>query len=318
VSKGGCDIDSGNTYYKYLMKGVKEGLCSMSDVDARLFNSFRVRFHLGLFDSQSDAYWQYGTKNIGTEASINLNLKVAEESIVLLQHGSSGSSTRVNLLPLQQSDNLNIAVVGPLGDATRSMIQVDTGKLCPDGNFDCIESPFNAIAKLNANGTTSYHAGCGIISNDDSQIETAVLAAKQADVVVLAIGITSCGDWWRSPVVPKNLMHCHFNDTDGSRYLEAEGHDRETLDLPPIQQKLSTAILALNKPTIIILMHAGQIAIEQLLHLNHVTVVDAFYPGAMGGVALANLLFGQSNRWGKLPYTVYVLLFLQLCHCFLE
>ena len=80
----------------------------------------------------------------------------------------------------------------------------------------------------------------------------------------------------------------------------------------------SCVLLSYGAFHIIILMHAGQIAIEQLLHLNHVTVVDAFYPGAMGGVALANLLFGQSNRWGKLPYTVYVLLFLQLCHCFLE
>ena len=304
VSKGGCDIDSGNTYFNYLLKGINESLCTMSDVDERLFNTFRVRFRLGLFDSKSDPYWKYNEDNIGTDQNVQLNLIAAEESIVLLQHGNVHSSSgKKALLPLQPG--INIAIVGPHGNAQRAMIQTDTGKICNSGNFDCIESPFTAIQKMNVGGQTTYNQGTPLIENDDSQIQKAVAEANQADVIILAIGITSCGDWWRSKEVPSDLIHCHFNETDGSKYLEAESHDRETIAIPPIQLQLSDAIISLNKPTIIILLHGGQIGIEKFVNVDHVTIVDAFYPGAMGGIALGNLLFGKTNRWGKLPYTSY-------------
>ena len=301
VSKGGCDIDSGNTYYNYLLQGVNQSLCTMADVDQRLFNTFKIRFRLGLFDPQHEQspFAQLGAKDIGTETSIALNLIAAEESLVLLQ-----KSTKP-ILPLDSNSKTTIAVVGPHGNATRSMIQVDTGKICPNGEYDCIESPFHALSVLNTNGKTTYNKGVDLIGTDESLIQEAVEAAQNADVVVLAVGITSCGDWWTSPDIPKDLKHCHFNNTDGSRYLEAEAHDRDTIEFPPIQLKLINEILILKKPTIVILMHGGQIAIEALLNLEHVSIIDAFYPGAMGGQAIGNAIFGVSNRWGKLPYSMY-------------
>ena len=123
-------------------------------------------------------------------------------------------------------------------------------------------------------------------------------------VIVLAVGITSCGHWWQAPT-PSDLLHCSFNETDNARYLEAEGHDRQTLSLPPIQLQLIASILKLQKPTVVVLFHGGQILLEPFVGLKHVTIVDAFYPGAMGGHAIANAVFGVTNRWGKLPYTVY-------------
>jgi beta-glucosidase-like glycosyl hydrolase len=300
VSLGGCDVDSGNTFYDYLLHGVNESLCSMSDVDERLFNTFKVRFRLGLFDPKHarSPYSKYGAEEIGTPASVALNLRAAEESLVLLQRSES------QILPLKSDDKgRTIAVIGPHGNANRAMIQVDTGKICPDGLFDCVESPFQAIQRMNAGGSTTYSEGCGVIEGNSSGIATAVETAKNADVVVLAVGITSCGNWWK--LAPDDLRHCHFNQTDGSRYLEAEGHDRDTIDIPPIQINLIEEILALGKPTVVVLFHGGQISLEKFIGVEHVTLIDAFYPGAMGAQAIANSMFGVANRWGKLPYTVY-------------
>ena len=195
VSLGGCDIDSGNTYYNYLLNGVNQSLCTMSDIDQRLFNTFKVRFRLGLFDPQHQRskYTKYNAQNIGTKKSIALNLKAAEESLVLLQRSqrpasivssssssSSFSAAAAFLLPLERGGQ-SIAVVGPHGNAKRGMIQIDTGMICSDGTFDCIVSPYEAIQTLNAVSTTTYTQGCGVVSGNNSGITEAVESAKNAD-----------------------------------------------------------------------------------------------------------------------------------------
>jgi hypothetical protein len=101
------------------------------------------------------------------------------------------------VLPL--TAGTRIAVVGPHGNATRELIQVDTGKICPGGNFDCVVSPFQAIATLNNHiegGSTTFTQGVGIVDNDTTGIAAAVAAAQAADVVVIGVGISECGGWW--------------------------------------------------------------------------------------------------------------------------
>jgi len=87
--------------------------------------------------------------------------------------------------------------------------------VCPSGNFDCILSPFEAIATLNK-GATTLSLGVDVISNDTSGIPDAVAAAKAADVVVLAVGIEECGSWWDSPDTPKELAHCKWGAPGGA------------------------------------------------------------------------------------------------------
>jgi hypothetical protein len=100
-------------------------------------------------------------------------------------------------LPLKAGSK--IAVVGPHANASRFLIQVDTGKICgADGTFDCVESPYEAVKRLNVGGTTSMAVGCDII-DASPKVSTpelkaaAVTLAKSADVVILAIGIGQCG-----------------------------------------------------------------------------------------------------------------------------
>ena len=84
---GGDDVDSGNTYYDNLLRGVAEGHCSMGDVDAALARSLKVRFELGLFDSSADQpLTRLTSSDVGTAAAARLNLRATAESLVLLKH----------------------------------------------------------------------------------------------------------------------------------------------------------------------------------------------------------------------------------------
>lgn len=172
LKQGQCDIDSGNTFYDSLLDGVKAGYCSMEDVDRALFNTFRLRFELGLFDPIADQpYWKLGAANIGTESSKALNLKAALSSLVLIRNP--------NILPLKAG---RVAVIGPHGNASSDLIQVDTGTVCPKGGFHCVKTPFQAIQALNG-GTTSYAQGCSLSAPLPGGLEEAMTTARGADVV---------------------------------------------------------------------------------------------------------------------------------------
>jgi len=292
IKHGQCDIDSGNTYYHNLLDGVKAGYCSMKDVDGALFNSLRVRFDLGLFDPiEGQAYWKLGQGDIGTDKAKKLNLQAALSSLVLLQNPG--------ILPLKGGQR--ILMLGPHANSSMDLIQVDTGAVCPDAanehwngatgdvkNFQCVRSPFQAIESMNAgkNGSTIYVKGCNLSSSLPGGWELAEAAAKISDVIVLGLGISE------RPGI-------------ASAYLEREAHDRDSIDLPEAQKDLAKKIIALGKPTIIFLLNGGMVAVEDFLNKKNVALIEAFYPGMEGANALALSIFGEANRWGRMPYTVY-------------
>jgi beta-glucosidase-like glycosyl hydrolase len=304
VRDGGCDIDSGNTYASSLLQGVSEGHCAMADVDAALFNTMKVRFELGLFDPIADQpLWKLGAEDIGTDAAAALNLRAAQESLVLVQNPSPGGKGAAAVLPIRAGQKL--AVLGPHGNATRQLIQVDTGRICASGELDCFPSTLAELARLNglAGGTTTFVQGVDVIDNSTAGIAAAVAAAKAADFVVLGLGIGNCGGWWGN----EGDHGCGERTGAAGAFLEGETHDRTSVDLPPQQHALAAAVLALGKPTAIYLLNGGSVALEpELRHAaNPPAVVEAFYPGAAGATALAQSLFGAANRWGRMPYTVY-------------
>eukprot|EP00930_Biecheleria_cincta_P068790 TRINITY_DN56620_c0_g1_i1.p1 TRINITY_DN56620_c0_g1~~TRINITY_DN56620_c0_g1_i1.p1 ORF type:complete len:828 (-),score=123.36 TRINITY_DN56620_c0_g1_i1:71-2341(-) len=296
VKDGHCDINSGNTYYQSLLDGVKEGYCSMGDVDRALFNSLRIRFELGLFDPTADQpYWKLGQSDIGRADGKELNLRAALSSLVLIQNP-------LGLLPLRQGQR--IAVIGPHANASMDLIQTDTGAVCPQaannnwthrsGNsepssFYCIKSPYQAIDELNRalHGTTIYAKGCNLSTDIAGGFDEALSAAKAADVVILGLGISE------------------REDIGINRFLEREAHDRDSIDLPPVQKNLASSIVALGKPTIVFLLNGGMVAVEEFLNRTNVALIEAFYPGMEGADALAQSIFGKANRWGRMPYTVY-------------
>lgn len=114
-------------------------------------------------------------------------------------------------------------------------------------------------------------------------IPAALALAKEADVVVLAVGI--------------------------DKSIEGEGIDRPNIRLPGKQELFAKLVLELNKPTVLVLTNGGVLGIDALLATRNGNgpdaIVEAFNPGSTGAWALAAQLFGVENRWGKLPVTMY-------------
>jgi beta-glucosidase len=109
--------------------------------------------------------------------------------------------------------------------------------------------------------------------------------ARQADAVVLVLGLT--------PELEGEALRI---EVDGFR-----GGDRTDLGLPPAQRRLLRRILAVGRPTVLVLMNGGPVALPE----SASTVLEAWYPGQAGGTAIADVLFGAHNPAGRLPVTVH-------------
>jgi beta-glucosidase len=124
-----------------------------------------------------------------------------------------------------------------------------------------------------------YEKGVGFTEwGDPAEISRAVELARKSDVAILFLGT--------------NLR------------VEAEGHDRRDLNLPGAQEQLMEAVFAANPHTVLVLMNAGPVAVPWAQdHLS--AILEGWYPGEAGGIAIARALFGDDNPGGHLPYTVY-------------
>jgi len=252
------------------LTALQQGLIKEADIDKALYNAFNIRFELGLFDPIDDQpYWHIPPSAVNTEASQALNLLATRSSLVLLKNDHQ-------TLPFQKGKK--VAVLGPHGNSQGDLVGNYIGEICPTGGFKCITSPFTAITDTNKGGSTVYYQGCQISGNSTTGFAEAVNAAKEADYVVLLLGI--------------------------NQSIEREALDRVTITLPGVQEEFAHTILNIGKPTVIVLVNGGIVAIDSLKEPAP-AIIEAFYPGYWGGVAIADVLFGDYNPGGKLPVTYY-------------
>jgi beta-glucosidase len=246
---------------------VKRGLLQTSDVDQALARVLRVGFRLGAFDPpEMNPYSKISSDVIRSPEHLKLSLQTALESMTLL-------SNRAGFLPLKKETLKSVAVIGPAGDTA-----FETGNYY--GTPTRKASPFQGLKNaLGPDAKVEYEQGSGFIeAADPAMIARAVDLAKRSDVAILFLGT--------------NL------------HVEAEGRDRRDLNLPGAQEQLMEAVYAANPKTVLVLMNAGPLAVTWANdHLP--AIVDAWYPGEAGGTAIAQVLLGDYNPGGHLPYTVY-------------
>ena len=270
----GSDLDNG-AYARVLPKALQEGFLTEKDVDQALRRVLTVRFRLGEFDPpEMVPYSKLGPEEIDSPAHRQLALRLAQESIVLL-------TNRDNFLPLDKSKIKSVAVIGPFANFAQ------TGPNYT-GLYSTFVKPLDGIKNRAGSGINVLYArGSGILESDnqESSWAEAVAAAKKADVAVLFVGT---------------------NET-----TEREGIDRENLGLAPVQMQLVRRVLEANPRTAIVLMNGGPISLatgagrQTGQAINSPAILDMFWAGEEGGNAIADVLFGNYNPGGKLPYTVY-------------
>lgn len=269
----GCDLNCGETY-KWLKTSVALGLISEETITTAVERLFAARFRLGMFDDDCE-YDAIPYDVVECEAHTKLNLQMAEESIVLLKNDG--------ILPL--SPNQNIAVIGPVADDVTVLL----------GNYNGTPSRYTTLLagiQSQAKGKVYYARGSHLFDDEvhravERPLREAIIAARHADAVIMMCGLNPS---------------LEGEETDN--YNGSAGGDKIDIELPPSQRTLYREIIKLGKPVIFVNVSGSCIALTEQ-DKDCRAVLQCFYPGAMGGEALANVIFGKTSPSGRLPITFY-------------
>lgn len=267
----GVDMDlQGAVFMDHLAKSVADGSVDVKRVDAAVKAILEMKYRLGLFE---DPY-RYSDearekKTVYRADFLEAARDVARRSMVLLKNDGDA-------LPLAASAR-SIAVIGPLGNSKEDMI----GSWAAAG--DRQTRPVTLLeglrARTKSNITVGYARGAGYGFDDAGKTDgfaEAIELAKKSDVIIAAMG-----ERWD---------------------MTGEAASRTTLDLPGSQQALLEELKKTGKPIILVLMSGRPNSIEWAQD-NVDAILHAWYPGTMGGHAIADVLFGDYNPSGKLPIT---------------
>ena len=277
------DLDLGHDdiYSHYLPQAVKDKLVANSTLLAAVMRSFYLRFRVGDFDPPSMVpYQNIDGSHLNTTANQAMNLQAARESIVLLKN-------TLKSLPLSMDGIRKLAVIGPNANATRTLLSNYEG--IPPSVVSVLQGIQDVVGE---NGPeVVYSPGCSSVKcPDTSEFSEALDLVHDADYVVAVMGLDSS--------------------------VEGEGHDRaqtscqseeqDILALPGCQTELIHEVIRYNSKVILVLINGGPVSLTALYNNKGVIgILEAFYPGAVGGTAVADVLFGKYNPGGKMPVTVY-------------
>ena len=257
----GMDLDCGVYYTDYVENAVKLGKVAEGDVDQSLQYLYVVLMRLGIFDGQPQ-YNSLGINDVCTRAHIELAGEAAREGIVLLKNDNG-------VLPLATEKNETLAVVGPHANASVAMIGNYAFDPWNRGSPCRYSTPLNGFSSY---GSVSYAAGCSDVKcADGNLIGAAVDAAKTADATIIVAGIDLS--------------------------IEAEGRDRLDILLPGKQTNLINQVAdAAKGPVVLVIMSAGGVDISFAKSNPKIhALLWAGYPGAEGGQAIADVVFGKYN-----------------------
>ena len=269
----GLDVDlEGNVYSRYLADLVRSGAVPEAAVDQAARRMLRIKFALGLFDHPYTAEPATSGKPQLDPAHVELARTVAERSFVLLKNGENGGKSPLPLGP----DVHTIALIGPLADSASDML----GPWRARGNAADVVTLRTALASRmqTAGGQVLYAKGTEILTAEDNGFAEAVAAAKQSDVILMALG-------------------------EDSLWMSAEAASRAHLGLPGNQQQLLEAVAASGKPVVLIVFSGRPLSLTWAT--AHVpAILQAWFPGVQAGPALVRTLFGDVNPSGKLTVSM--------------
>ena len=261
----GVDMDmQGEVFFKYLKQQVEDGLVSQKRIDEAVRNILRVKFQLGLFnDPYKYCNADREKRLVYAPENFQAALDVAKKSMVLLKNEK-------NVLPLTKGEK--IAVIGELAASTRDML----GSWKAAGDWDFMKSTLDELKIYNGEYNIMYAEGVKKTGNDKSGFNAALNIARKADKIVMVIG----EDWeWTG-----------------------EAASRTDISIPGVQTELLALLKTLNKPLVVVLMNGRPLVLEKENKMAD-AILEAWYPGTMGGKAITEVLFGEYNPSGKLPMT---------------
>ena len=274
-----CTFRSPESFVEPLRELVKEGGISEETINSRVRDILRVKFLIGLFDSPYQMQLAEADKVVENPEHEAVALQASRESIVLLKNDN-------NTLPLDIDKVKTISVCGPNADEEGYAL-THYGPLAVD-----VTTVLEGIKeKVAGKAEVLYTKGCDLVDanwpeseiidypltpDEKKEIDIAVENALKSDVAVIVLG--------------------------GGQRTCGENKSRTSLELPGRQLQLLQAVQATGKPVILVLINGRPLSVNWADKFVP-AILEAWYPGSKGGIAIADVLFGDYNPGGKLTVT---------------
>lgn len=275
-----CTFRSPDSYVLPLRELVREGTVSMKTIDERVRDILRVKFLTGIFDRPyvTEEQMKLADDIVNGPEHNKTALQASLEGLVLLKNNG--------ILPLDGDKLKRVAVIGPNANedgyahvhygpqATESVTVFQGLKAALEGKAKVVWE--KGCEHVDSQWPDSEIYGFTPTRQERRGIRKAVRAVRRSSVAVLVLG--------------GNFRTC------------GESRSRTSLDLPPIQQMLVSEVKKTGKPMIIVLINGRPLTINKEERMAD-AVLEAWYPGAHGGTAVAMTLLGQYNPGGRLSVT---------------
>ncbi|MBO4465460.1 MAG: glycoside hydrolase family 3 C-terminal domain-containing protein [Bacteroidales bacterium] len=265
----GTDLECGDSYV-HIPEAVAEGLLSEADVDRSLERLLAARIRLGELDAAPTPWDALPDSIVEGAAHRALSLKMARETLVLLQN-------RDGVLPLQPG--VRAALVGPNADDREMMW----------GNYNPIPDQTVTLADALRERLPGIPVieGCPLVG-PAAPVASLLKALEGIDVVIFAGGISPRLEGEEMPVEVPGF----------------KGGDRTSLELPSVQRELLAALHQAGKKVVLVNFSGSAMGLVPETE-NCDAILQAWYPGEEGGTAIADVLLGEVSPSGKLPLTFY-------------
>jgi beta-glucosidase len=259
-------------FFEGAQAAVRDGLIREAELDAPVRRILLLKLRMGLFENPRRPDAARKARVIASPEHRAVNLRAARESLVLLQNDG--------LLPLAPERVKRLAVIGSSADDPLAQLgdwSLGSPQHPPEAGTHpraCTETVLDGLRARFVETEVEHSRGADPTVPDPSGIPAAVATARRAEVVVLVVG-----------------DHLPFI---------GETQSTATLELQGAQPALVEAILALGKPTVLVLVNSKPLVLPAAA-LRANAIVECFNPGMRGGTALAEVLAGDQNPSGKLP-----------------
>ena len=279
--KAGCNLNCGEAY-THLLDAYEEDLIDDNDITDAAVNIFTTRVLLGEFE-ENRPFADIPYSKLTCPEHKQLNLEAARQSLVLLKNEN-------HYLPVNQNKIKKIAVIGPNALSTIAL----------EGNYNGHADEYITVA----DGMKKVFKSSQVIVADGSQIcfdqkkyydgfhdleNEAAAVATQADFTVLCLGLD------------RNI---EGEDTGCENEFTNHG-DKKTLYLPKAQMILADKICDVCDNLIIVTMCGSAVDLGERVKKHAKAIIHAWYPGALGGLAIAQMIAGMYSPSGRLPITFY-------------
>jgi len=278
----GCDLNCGGLFLM-LKDAVEQGLVKEERIDEAVTRLMTTRMKLGMFDDPEKVpYSKISYLEVDSPKMREFNLQVARATLTLLKNEN-------NLLPLDKKKLKTVGVIGPNANNRRALV----------GNYEGTASryitPLEGIQDyLGDEVRVLYSEGCDLfrkkisnLSQGDDRISEVKGICKESDVVIVCLGLDAS-------------LEGEEGDT-GNQFASG---DKPDLRFPGIQEQVLKVAYESGKPVILLVLSGS--AMDLSWADEHIpAILQCWYPGAQGGRAIAEVLFGEVSPQGKLPVTFY-------------